>query len=101
MSEVKVRIQYSGLARNLAGKQSEEISLSEGASVREMLGCLVERYGADFRAALLTSDWRLRRYARIMLGDTNIDEASGLDTKLMTDSDASIIVMIDQIIGGG
>lgn len=100
MSEVTVRVQYFGLARNLAGKPREEISLSHDASVREMLTCLIDKYGDGFRAALMTGDWRLRRYARIVLDNRDIRETNGLDTRIGSNSDASIIVMIDPIIGG-
>ena len=98
MSQVKVI--YHGLIKNKVDSHEDVIYISNGATVKELLYLLVERYGKEFRASLLASDWQLLPTTMIHLNDHDINEIDGLNTKLQDGSELCVTVM-SYIIRGG
>jgi molybdopterin converting factor small subunit len=96
----KVKVTYYGLIQHIVGNQENEYPISGNTTVRDLLHSLVQRYGDEFRAHILTSDWQLQPLAIIQLNDHNINEIDGLNTMLINNSKLSIAV-IAYLIGGG
>ncbi len=96
----KVNVSYYGLIQRVSGNQ-EEVYLSGETTVRELLHLLVERHGNEFRASLLTSDWRLQPMARVFIDGRDINEVDSLNTKLKDNSELSITVLPLVAIAGG
>jgi len=46
---MRVRVQYYSLARELLGKEWDEVELPEGSTLGELLDHLIEKYGQDFK----------------------------------------------------
>ena len=76
----KVRIKYYGLVRNIVNREEEETYLSGGATVKELLQSLVQRYCDRFRSMILTPEWQLLDIATIHINDRDINEMDGLNT---------------------
>ena len=51
---MKVKLRYLGLVRNRLGKQEEEIELTEGTFLSELLSKLTEIYGETLKTLLGT-----------------------------------------------
>ena len=45
---MKVRVEYLGFIKNLLNKRAEELELSEGTTLQELLGKLSKLYGTPF-----------------------------------------------------
>ncbi|MBI2304104.1 MAG: MoaD/ThiS family protein [Chloroflexi bacterium] len=95
-----MKVTYYGLVRNVVGLREEEVTLSPEATVRDLLRVLVERHGNGLRDSLLASEGNLRFTARILLGEEDIGEMGGLDTKVDTHQRASIVVVVYPVEGG-
>ena len=96
----KVAVTYYGLLQHIVGNRENEYSISSDATVSDLLHLLVERYGKNFRANILTPDWQLQPLAVIQLNGRNINEIDGLDTVLVDNSELSIAI-IAYLVGGG
>lgn len=98
MSQVKVI--YYGLIQTTSGNLEDEIYLSDSATVKDLLQLLVERYGNEFRDAILTPEGQIKSTAYIHLNERDINEIDGLNTKLR-DNDELFVTDIAFVIDGG
>ncbi len=98
----KIKVEYCGLIRNpkIVDKFEDEIYLSDGSTVGELLRSLVQRYGDGFRSMLLNPEGELLPIAIIHLNGRDINEIDGLNTKLADNSQLSIIATAYAISGG-
>jgi molybdopterin converting factor small subunit len=97
---MRIKVQFSSLVANIVGKQEEEVSLPEGARVRDMLGYLVEQYGDDLRKLLLTGNGGLRSLAHVVIEGRDISQFEGLDTMLKGIPEVSVVISVPAISGG-
>ncbi len=95
-----MKILYYGLVQNVVGKREEELAVSEGATVNELVRSLLEKYGDNFRDSLMDTRGDLRFTTRILLDGSDISDLDGLETKLENTTEASIVVMVHPIAGG-
>ena len=96
----KVKVTYYGLLQHIVGNRENEYHVSDNTTVRDLLHLLVERYGNEFKANILTPDWQLHPLTVIQLNDHNINEIDGLNTMLMNNSELSIAVLAYLVSGG-
>lgn len=96
----KIKVTYYGLIRNVVDNKEAEDYPYNGATVREVIGSLAQRYGDRFRSMILTSDWQIHPLAIIQLNGHDINEIEGLNTKLEDNSELCITVIPYLIIGG-
>ena len=96
----KVKIQYYGLIKNIVDREEDELPLIRGATIRDLLRVLVQKYGDGFRSMMLTPEWELLHIALIHVNDHDIEELDGLDTKLESDGEITITVVGYEVIGG-
>lgn len=88
-----MRVKFFANLRRITGVKELEI---EAETVESLLEKLVERYGDEFRDAIL-EDGRLRRFIKILRNGRDIDFEEGLKTKL----DKNDVIAIFPPAGGG
>ncbi len=97
----RVNVTYYGLMfKTILNDPEEECQIPDGATVKDLLGLLVERHGDEFRDIFLTPEWQLIPDTTILVNERNISEMAGLETKLKDNSEVSITVMMYTIDGG-
>lgn len=96
----KVRVRYSGLVRNVVGKNEEEVQVPGDLTVRQLLQLLIERHGNSFRDSLLAVGGQLLPNALVLVSGRDVAEIGGLDAEVGRDKDISIAVVVNSIIGG-
>jgi len=96
----KVKVIHYGLIRNLVDTQEEEVCLSNGATVRELLHLLFARHGDEYRANFSTSERQLQLSTNIQVNGQDINELDGLSTKLENNSRVDIAVFPFPAAGG-
>jgi adenylyltransferase/sulfurtransferase len=75
--------------------QKSEVSV-EGDTVASVIAALTEAY-PDIKRHLYQDEEHLRSFINVFVGETNIKNLDGLDTKL---SDGSEIMLVPAIAGG-
>lgn len=89
-----VKVSYYGMIRHRMGHQEEEVNLSDGAMVKELVHLLAEKHGDEFKDNFLTSDWQLKPLARIHVNGRDINEIDGLDTHLEDNSEVFVALLL-------
>ncbi len=93
-------IRYVGLIRNTLSKQEETVEIKGGATLRDLLALLTERYGDDFRTLVFGADGRLRSTTNLLLDGADAAEAGGLDASLEGVAKLSILALVHPPAGG-
>ena len=73
---MEVKVQYFGALREIAGRSEETIKLSAGATVRDLVALIINKYGRAAADYLLTADSGDLRTGFIILVDgraTDVD----------------------------
>jgi len=83
-------VRFFTVLRETIGKREEDVLVRDGASVREVLDLLSERYGKNFSDYLLEGE-KLRGHIQILLNGTNIMTLDGFETKLRDNSTLAVI----------
>ena len=94
------KVFYIGLIRTVAGTDQEEVALSKGTSLRQLLDILADRHGDDLRLSLLTQEGKLRQLVRVNIDGKSCMAVGGLDVKLEADHEVSILLAVDPMQGG-
>ncbi len=95
------QLRYIGLVQDILEKWGEEVSLPPDASVTDLLDCLSNKYGDDFRYCVMTDNGsKLRPNAGVFIGDRNVEVLEGLATKVPDDAHVDIVVILHPITGG-
>jgi MoaD family protein len=91
-----VQVQLFSIFRQLAGgAESIAVSLHEGASLRDLLAQLSEKYGSGFgKAVLLPDGTGLAHDATVLLNGENVLAQEGLDTQLHQGDSVAVLVSI-------
>ncbi|MFQ5905634.1 MAG: MoaD/ThiS family protein [bacterium] len=98
--EQRLKVQYLGLAKNVVGKQEEDVLLPVGSTVRELLRLLAQMYGESFQVSMMNSKGGLRSFVEVWVGGENIAFREGLDTPLAGQDQVVIMVTVAPIAGG-
>jgi molybdopterin converting factor small subunit len=89
---MRVTVQYMAQLRRLAGCSSEEIDFP-GGTLGELLVCVAERHGAEFRGHLLAADATPHKALLFFVGDEAADS-----TRPLCDGDC--VTILSPMAGG-
>ncbi|MEE9549301.1 MAG: MoaD/ThiS family protein [Candidatus Binatia bacterium] len=98
--ESLVNVSYLGLVRNVIGCREEEIEVTPGITVGELLAALVERHGDPFRLSVFKGSGELRSTALVCVNDCDIAQLNGLGTRLESGEKVSVVVGVYPPEGG-
>ncbi|MCS7118405.1 MAG: MoaD family protein [Thaumarchaeota archaeon] len=91
MPRVKVVV-TAPLAMHMGGQREVEV---EAGTVREVIGQLVERFGAELKNRLLDDSGRLRRFVNLYVNDSYVDPEE--DRRL---SEGDEVLILPAVSGG-
>jgi MoaD family protein len=96
---LKVKVEFLGHVRNMIGSsREEEVEISEGASVAELLTVLSEKYGAPFKKAVYEkSSGDVKSNYIITVNGYLLNQLKGLETKLASNDHVTLL----PIVSGG
>ena len=95
---MKVKVKFFALVRELTGKREEIVDLDDDATVRTLLGKLVDEYGAKFRDYVFDpASKEPRGHLQFLIDGRNITLMQGLDTTLKEGTSLAILPPV----GGG
>jgi molybdopterin synthase sulfur carrier subunit len=95
---MKVKVKFFALVRELTGKREEVIDLDDDATVRTLLGKLVDEYGAKFRDYIFDpASKEPKGHIQFLMDGRNITLMQGLDTTLREGTSLAILPPV----GGG
>jgi len=93
---MRIKVRFFTILREMTGKKEEILTVEDGATVREVLDLLSDKYGNDFSEYIFKGR-RLRDHIQILLNGVNITTLNGLDTRLKEDSTLAVVPPV----GGG
>ncbi len=80
---MKVKVYYLGLVKTYTNKGQDDIELSEGAVLGDLLGKLAKVFGKPFDAEIYDpAKHEVRAMFTVMVNGVIIGQLSGVDTKL-------------------
>jgi len=94
---LEVELRYYAMVRDAAGKRSETLALSNGATVMDLINHLIDLYGDRFRGYVYDGEGRLIDYLMFSVNEVDIRSLDGFDT-VLRDGDR---VLVMPPIGGG
>jgi molybdopterin synthase sulfur carrier subunit len=95
---MKVKVKFFALVRELTGKREEIVDLDDHATVRTLLGKLVEEHGAKFRDYIFDpASKEPRGHVQFLMDGRNVTLMQGLDTALKEGTSLAILPPV----GGG
>jgi len=96
--KLKVNVRFFATLREIAGRREEEVELSSGSTVGDLLNRLVELHGSRFREYVMDETTGTSRGHLLFLVDgTSISSLEGLKTRLTE----GCAVAIMPPVGGG
>ncbi len=95
----KVRVRYLGIIQRIVGRSEEEMEITPGAKVSDLLQILKKKYGEEMKNAL-EDNHMLAANAMILIDGRNAETIQGLDTPLEHAQDVQIVVMVPSSFGG-
>jgi len=95
----RVRVRYLGIIQRIVGTSEEEIEITPGTKVRDLLQILKKKYGGEMKNAL-EDNHMLAANATILIDGRNAETIQGLDTLLEHAHDVQIVVMVPSSFGG-
>ncbi len=98
--EARVHVSYLGLVRNVIGCREEELEITSGTTVGELLTRLAERHGDPFRSSVFRGVGELRSTALVCVNDCDIAQLEGFETKLGSGEKVSVVVGVYPPEGG-
>jgi molybdopterin converting factor small subunit len=96
----QVHISYVGLVRNVIACREEEIQVLCGTTVGELLHLLADKHGLPFKESVFKQNGELRATAQVCVGDCDINELKGFDTRLANEEKVMILVGVYPPEGG-
>ena len=94
---MKVEVKFFTSLREITGKKTEEIMLTDITTVEELLTKLSEKYGKNFRAYLYSKNGKVQGFLSVLVNGKNINALEGFDTKLKQGDTVAILPPV----GGG
>ncbi len=96
----QVHISYLGLVRNVIGCREEDVQVSHGTTVGELLHLLADKHGLPFQESVFKQSGELRATAQVCVDDRDINELKGFDTRLGSEEKVMILVGVYPPEGG-
>ncbi|TAJ90154.1 MoaD family protein [bacterium] len=96
----RVHVSYLGLVRNVIGRREEEIEVSPGTTVGELLARLADKHGDPFRLSVFKGNGELRSMALVCVNDCDIAQLQGFETRLERGEKVSVVVGVYPPEGG-
>ncbi|MBS7658799.1 MoaD/ThiS family protein [Candidatus Bathyarchaeota archaeon] len=94
---MKVKVKYFAIFREITNKRDEELELQEGATVKDLLKILSDKYGKKFKDLVFNGEIVSDRVLMLVDG-VNIYSLNNLETKL---NENSTFVILPPVGGGG
>jgi len=96
---LKIRVEFLGHIRNVIGSErEEEVEISEGSSIADLLMVLSEKYGEPFKKAIFEkSGADVKSNYIITVNGYLLNQLKGLDTRLKNDDNVTLL----PIVSGG
>jgi molybdopterin synthase sulfur carrier subunit len=96
---VKVTVDYLGSIKQILGlKQADQVELKDGASVRDLLTLLAEKYGEPFQKAVYEpKGLDLKSHHILSVNGLLLNQLDGIETKL---KDGDRVVLMPVVTGG-
>jgi len=95
----RVRVRYLGIIQRIVGTSEEEMEITPGTKVRDLLQILKKKYGGEMKNAL-EDNHMLAANATILIDGRNAETIQGLDTPLEHAHDVQVVVMVPSSFGG-
>ncbi|MEM3151387.1 MAG: ubiquitin-like small modifier protein 1 [Candidatus Bathyarchaeia archaeon] len=92
-----MKVRYFAIFREITNKRDEELELQEGATVKDLLKILSDKYGKKFKDLVFNGEIVSDRVLMLVDG-VNIYSLNNLETKL---NENSIFVILPPVGGGG
>lgn len=96
----QVHVSYVGLVRNVIACREEEIQVLQGTTVGELLRLLSDKHGLPFQESVFKQNGELRATTQVCVGDCDINELKGFDTRLASEEKVMILVGVYPPEGG-
>ncbi|MEM3606990.1 MAG: ubiquitin-like small modifier protein 1 [Candidatus Bathyarchaeia archaeon] len=90
-----MKVKYFAIFRELTNKREEEIEVKEGATVKDLLEALAEKYGKKFKDIVFNGAVSDRLI--MLLDGVNIYSLNNLETKL---NENNVFVILPPVGGG-
>lgn len=96
---MKVKVEFLGHIRNMIGSdREEEVEISEGASIADLLLMLSQKYGAPFKKAVYEkSGTDIKPNYIITVNGYLLNQLKGLETRLKNNDHVTLL----PIVSGG
>ncbi len=98
--DARVNVSYLGLVRNVIGCQEEELVVTPGTTVGELLARLAERHGEPFQLSVFRASGGLRPTVVICVNDRDVAELEGFETRLESAERVSVVLGVYPPEGG-
>jgi molybdopterin converting factor small subunit len=99
-NDIKVRVLYFGLVRNVVKEAEEDILLPPGTKVKDLLEILCRKHGEALRDALFTVEGTLTANTMLLLDGTNVLYTQGLDSVIGNDQSMHVLLTTTALAGG-
>ena len=94
---MKVTIRYYGVVYDATGKRTEEIEVTNGSTISDLLANLVETRNPQLKEMIFDKENVIRDYLAFVINNVDVRSLDGFDTVLENGD----IVLILPPIGGG
>lgn len=81
---IDIKIKFIGIVREIVKEPTAQISLPDGATVRDLLAALHAAFGEPFAEDVLDPTLGVKTWVKLFLGSTELDYRA-LDTPLATE----------------
>ena len=95
--KLEIEVRLYAMLREIANKKIDKVSLPEKSSIRDLLGAMITKYGADFEWYIYDSEKQPRSYLSYLVNGININSLNGFET-ILKDGD---VLSILPPVGGG
>ena len=97
---IEATVCFYGVIHDVVDQRKVEVHLSEGATVKDLLKSLGEKYGERFRRKVLSTEGKLQKSVKVVVGGENIDQDQ-LECKLGGEDTLQVQVLIIPAVFGG
>ena len=94
---MEVEVKLYAMLREIASKKLEKVDLPEKASMRDLIGFMISKYGEEFGTYIYDADKKVRNYLSYMINGVNINSLDGFETTL---KDGDVISLLPPVGGG-
>ena len=94
---MRVQVKFFTSLREITGKKTDEIQLTDKINVKERLTLLSEKYGKNFQEYTYNKNGKVQGFLSFLVNGKNINVLEGFDTKLKQGDTIAILPPV----GGG